>query len=111
MNHKVFIKCLENAFGEYRPGMRVLVEDWAASFAGSGDYLDRLMQEISRTHDAGYPPTLARLIKESTSMMERTRYPALSEPPVTDAERAQVKAWLAGLLADLAKAKAGKVKS
>jgi hypothetical protein len=108
VNHKVFIKCLENAFGTYRPGMRVLVEDWAASLPG--DYLDRLMQEISRTHDASYPPTLARLIKEATSIQERTRYPALAEPPVTDAERVQVKAWLAGLLADLAKAKEGKVK-
>lgn len=108
MTAKVFVKCLENAFGEYRAGMRVLVEDWAASFEGmgAGYHLDTLMQEISRTHDAGYPPPLARLIKEYNSINERYRYPMIAAPSLTEEERNQARAWLQGLLTDLARAKA-----
>lgn len=103
MTAREFVRCLENVFGEYRSGMRLLVEDWAAG--REGHYLDVLMQEISRSHDAGYPPTLARLIKEAASMGERWRYPVLAAPNMSEVERKQAHAWLLALLEDLKKVK------
>ncbi len=103
MTAQQFIRAIENCYGPYRDGMRLVVEDWAGSCTSG--HLDALVHEVVRTHDSGFPPTLAKLIDIGADLDERFRYPLLPEPPLTDPERQEMAEKLAALFADLTKQK------
>jgi hypothetical protein len=99
MKAQEFMKGLESVFGEYRPGMRALVQDWALK--QRSEFLGAVAGELFATHDAYWSPTLAMILRVSREIIARPpRLLSLPEPALTS-EEYQIGAALLAKLKDL----------